>query len=337
MKLFFIQLRKMSFKIIKPGLLDTIQDCGRWGYQHLGINVNGPMDLYSAKMANALLGNDLNTPVIEMHSPGATFLFEEATIICLTGSECRPELNAQPFAMHQPILVKKGSVLECKNGRQGTRSYLSVYRGIKTNQWLGSSSTNIKIGEMCGQALKAGDRIEWKHHLSISNFQPGISILPLHWKAEGLSKRSSPLSCLPGQEWSVLTKEAQHLFRTAPFYISPISDRMGIRLMGVALEQGPIKSKLSSAVTFGTIQLLPDGGLIVLMADHQTTGGYPVIATVISAHLPYLAQCPVKESIRFSIATLEEAEQQLYAQQVLLEDLQQACISRIEHILHDLY
>jgi antagonist of KipI len=295
------------------------------------------MDPYSAKMANALLGNDLNTPVIEMHSPGATFLFEEAMAICLTGSDCGAKLNTQPLSMHQPVLVAKGSVLECKNGIQGTRSYLSVYKGFKATHWLGSASTNIKIGEISGQALKAGDRIEWNHLLSLQHFPNDASFLPLHWKAEGLLTRNIPIACLPGPEWGLLTKEAQQQFRTTPFFVSPVSDRMGIRLMGMALEQAILKNKLSTAVTFGSIQLLPDGQLVVLMADHQTTGGYPVIATVISAHLPYLAQCPVKESVQFSMATLDEAELQFYAQQVLLEDLQQACTSRIEKILHELH
>jgi antagonist of KipI len=337
MKLFFIQLQKMSLKIIKPGLLDTIQDCGRWGYQHLGINVNGPMDSYSAKMANALLGNDLNTPVIEMHSPGATFLFEEAMIICLTGTDCGAKLNTQPLTMHQPVLVAKGSVLECKNGIQGTCSYLSVYKGFKSTHWLGSASTNMKIGEVCGRVLKAGDQIEGIYPFSLQHFPNDTSFLPLHWKAEGLLTQNTPIACLPGPEWGLMTKEAQQHFRTAPFFVSPVSDRMGIRLMGRALEQAILKNKLSSAVTFGSIQLLPDGQLVVLMADHQTTGGYPVIATVISAHLPYLAQCPLKESVQFSMATLEEAELQFYAQQVLLEDLQQACTSRIEKVLHELH
>jgi len=326
----------MSLRIIKAGLLDTIQDSGRWGYQYLGINVNGAMDLYSAQMANALLGKNLHDPVIEMHFPAPVIQFSSDTIICLTGGDFFPCIDDSPIPLHQPVVVKSGSILRYKKLMSGARTYLAVLNGFNLTTWLQSHSTNLNAltGGFNGRALQAGDVLYFLKNIDLRKILQHNTAIPLHWKAEGNNTAITHLQIIQGSEWGWLTADAQDILLHDQFAISPTSNRMGIRLSGKVLEQQEKKSLLSSAVTNGTIQLLPNGQLIILAADHQTTGGYPRVGAVISAHLPYLAQRQPKEFIRFSLTSLEKAESLLTEQQVFLQNLQNACTFKMEKLLY---
>ena len=322
----------MSLKIIKAGLLDTVQDGGRYGYQHLGINPGGAMDRYAAGLANALLGKDLKGPVLEMHFPAPQILFTKPAIICLAGADFTPVINGEEVAVHQPLSLQAGNLLSFKGQEKGARCYLALFNELNLPSWLGSYSTNLKAaaGGFKGRGLKKDDNLPFAD-LPLTTTEPFVK---LPWWYHAPEEDSREIAFIQGPEWSWMTTKSQTLFLNNGFTITPASDRMGYRLQGVVLEQGKMEQLVSSAVTFGTVQLLPDGQLIVLMADHQTTGGYPRIASVISAHLPRLSQMLPGEVIPFAMATTEEAEAKYRTQQKSLVDLQNTCKLKMQNWLH---
>ena len=335
MKYNFIQSPKMSLKIIKAGILDAVQDTGRTGYRHLGVNPSGAMDKFSAQLSNALLGKKLDGPVIEMHFPAPVFLFQKTTIACLAGGDFSATINHHHIPLHQPFLVAENSELKFAQPASGFHCYLSLLHDLKIDEWLQSASTNLKAvaGGWKGRKLEKEDCIPFKEKIDISVMQPNEQFRILHWKASSL-KIDSIIACIKGNEWDWLTPQAQKGFQNSFFSISNLSDRMGYRLFGEELLAEKKEQLVSSAVDFGTIQLLPNGQLIILMADHQTTGGYPRLAHVTTASLPSLAQLKPNEEIRFRFVSMGEAEDNLVRQQKYLEQLQNACKLKIENLLH---
>ena len=320
----------MSLKITRAGILDTIQDQGRYGYQHQGINPGGAMDRFSASLANALLGKELHSPVIEMHFPAAQIHFEKSCIICISGADFSPTINQIQAPLLKPIVVTANTVLQFTALKKGARCYLSLLYELQLAPWLNSYNTNLKAvaGGYKGRKLQRGDEIPYKT-ISISETTNAFSPLPWRYQQEAASIEK--IEVIFGHEWNWLTEKSQTKFLNNPFVISSSSDRMGYRLQGEALEQLNQEQLVSSAVSFGTVQLLPNGQIIVLMADHQTTGGYPRIAHVITAHLPRLAQMNAGEKIKFEMTSLEEAEKKLVAQQNYLMQLQNTCNLKMQN------
>jgi antagonist of KipI len=329
----------MSLTIIKPGLLDTLQDLGRTGYSRLGINTGGVMDRYAAQVANMLVGNETREAVIEIHFPGAQFLFEQNTLISITGGNFTVLLNGEPVPLWHPIVVRKNAVLHFPNLQNGNRCYLAVHGGFCVNKWLNSYSTHLKAGAggFHGRKLEKGDEIPFKeNHIYFAGLlKPGKEFEILKWEVDTGSTYQHPneISFIEGNEWAQLTYQSQKAMVQDNFTIHPFSDRMGYQLKGVDLYREQNIELISSAVSFGTIQLLPSGQLIVLMADHQTTGGYPRIGHVISAHLPKLAQLRPSDVINFIKIDIAEAEQLLIAQQQELNILQRACMERLNSMV----
>lgn len=326
----------MSLHITKGGLLDTVQDGGRRGYQHLGINVGGVMDRFSAGLANALLGKELTAPLLELHYPTSVIEFSKDTVICLAGADFTPTINNAPIDLNQPLVVAKGSVLQFTGVRKGSWCYLSVLNDFKLEPWLGSYSTNLRaeVGGFKGRKLKRGDVVPFVKEVHLEHPGDG-AVQHLPWKAVGLHALTSNEICiLYGSEWNWLTAESREALLHNNFYVSTASDRMGYQLTGEPLKAANNEQLISSGVTFGTVQLLPSGGLIVLMADGQTTGGYPRVAHVVSAHLPALAQLNPHEGFRFCLADAAKAEQRLAEQQDYLHSLQQTCAAKMKNWLH---
>jgi antagonist of KipI len=324
----------MSLKIIKAGMLDTVQDLGRYGYQHLGINPGGAMDRFSVSLVNALLGKELDAPVIELHFPASTILFAKPSVICLTGADFTPVINDVSVPLCQPLLVNASSVLKFNAVKKGTRCYLALLNELKIKKWLGSYSTNLKAaaGGFNGRKLVKDDELNFVplNKLPTAN-KPFI---PLPWRYSETSVASSDVEFIPGNEWNWIDTKSQTVFLNESFVITPASDRMGYRLQGHSLAQAKTENLVSSAACFGTIQLLPNGQLIVLMADHQTTGGYPRIGHVISAHLPKLAQQKPGDELKFIMTTVEEAEEKMVRQQESLTQLQNTCNLKMQNFLH---
>lgn len=323
----------MSLKIIRAGILDTVQDMGRYGHQHLGINTGGVMDRFSASLANALLGKEANAPVIELHFPAAQILFQKPCVICLAGADFTPLINNAPILLHQPVMANENTVLKFMQLKSGARCYLATLNELQLEPWLNSYSTNLKAGAggYKGRRLLDDDELIFDV-IHLPKTQNSFKYLP--WRYNNDVVKTNEVAFIPGNEWNWLTTKSQTSFLNNGFTITPASDRMGYRLQGEALEQTITEQLVSSAVSFGTIQLLPNGQTIVLMAGHQTTGGYPRLGHVISAHLPRLAQMKAGEQLKFAMTNVEAAEEKLMAQQQHLLRLQNTCNVKMKNWLH---
>ncbi|MFM8912097.1 MAG: biotin-dependent carboxyltransferase family protein [Flammeovirgaceae bacterium] len=314
----------MSLEVIRAGILDTIQDSGRHGYQHLGINPGGAMDQWAMKVANAVVGNEANEGIIEMSFPAASFKFHQSVNICVTGADFAAQVNGEPLQNGKLCCVPAGSQLSFTKNLTGRFVYLSVAGGLQLAPWLGSLSTNLRVGAGgIGRLLKKGDVIQLRKD-NIANSRLTIS----SWRVEVRRETRGTIRCMPGTEWSRLTSESQRALSFDSFSVSPLSDRMGYRLEGSALVVKENMEMLSTAATFGTIQLLPNGQLIALMADHQTTGGYPRVLQVAAVDLPKLAQCNPRELVRFEIISVQEAEELYIEQRQLLRQVLTSCKAR---------
>lgn len=266
------------------------------------------MDKTAARLLNILLGNDENEAVIEFHFPAPEILFEEAATIAIGGADFMPYLfnqNYQSINLNnwQSIKVAAGSTLKFRKRISGQRAYLAVKGGIEAAAWLGSKSTNSLVAF---NTIHTGQVFRLISHAEFGGSLPylGLSVRPPY-------SASPIIRLIKGNEYSFLTDESKTSLESKPFVISQQSNRMGYRLTGEALQLSKKIELVSSAVDFGTVQLLPDGQMIILMADHQTTGGYPRIANVISVDLPLLAQCGPKDIIRFQFISPVEAEELL--------------------------
>lgn len=326
----------MSLRIIKAGLLDSIQDTGRYGFQHLGVNPGGAMDRFSAKLANALLGKDLNSAVLELHYPSAQIYFDQAAMIAVSGADFSPFINGHPVPMHHSIVVPKNSILKFEGMRSGARCYVSVWQQMHIPEWMESYSTNLqaRTGGWEGRPLQKDDVITFDGELSLNALLDKKELTVLPWTAHDVVETRNEIECILGSEWHWFSKETQEAFLNNWFQVTNCADRMGYQLAGPRMENNSKEQLVSSAVTFGTVQLLPAGQLIILMADHQTTGGYPRIAHVISAHLPLVAQKMPNDYIHFQMTDLVSAEEKIVRQEKYLNDIQIACKFNIQNLLN---
>lgn len=326
----------MSLRIIKAGIQDTLQDLGRYGHRQWGINPTGAMDKFSMQVSNALVGNAPEEAVIEMHFPASVYMFTEPALIALSGADFHAHINGEPVPHLHPILVAKNDLLHFKQPHQGARAYLSVRGGFEHKRWLNSSSTHLKAhaGGFKGRQLRKDDDLVLRVPLPEGLIAAKQECYPLPWQAD-VHWQEDPheIYILPGHEWNALIRESkENLFMTS-FVITKHSDRMGYRLNHTPLHTLTHEEVVSSAVDFGTIQLLPDGHLIILMADHQTTGGYPRIGHCITAHHHRLAQLAPGDKIRFRLTDQHMAENLLLAQHTHLQQLAYSCSIRLQDFL----
>lgn len=327
----------MSITIIKHGVADSIQDLGRFGYQYMGINATGSMDFIACSIANLLVGNNSNEAVLEIHFPSSVILFNHSTIIALSGADFGAMINDIPIPINHPIIVQKNVVLQFTNFINGRSCYLAVRGGFILPKWLNSYSTNFftKTGGFKGRHLQKNDVI---------NFNPIIikdgllqdkdaKILPWKCNIQKLYLSNKKILFLKGASFEELDEPSVKILLNNKFQITAHSNRMGYHLQGKLLHQKKVINQISSAVTKGTVQLLPNGQLIILMADHQTTGGYPKIGHVIQAAIPSLAQLSSNSLIEFEETTIEKAEQLLCEQYQYLLQLQNACNLRLQEFI----
>lgn len=294
----------MSVIIEKAGLLDTIQDAGRVGWGHLGINPNGPMDWYAHALANALVGNQENTPVIELHFPASTFRFTEPASIALAGADFGASVNNIPIPVNRMVQVPAGARLHFSRKWKGERCYLAIQNGWQVHASLGSTSTNLKskFGGYNGRKLMSGDQVNYRKLAGTYSNRVRIAnsfVVPIPMRPF--------IRVLPGPEWDWLDDASQSSILKNEFVLSRHSDRMALSWDAQPLSLKSKNEMVSSAVTMGTIQLLPNGQLLTLMADHQTVGGYPRVLQVIRADLPILAQLAPGSIISFVCTNIEVA------------------------------
>jgi len=329
----------MSLKILKAGIFDSFQDQGRYGYQQWGVNPGGVMDQEAACIANALVGNSFDEAVLEMHFQAPVFLFDQSAVIALAGADFCATINGEPVPLLHPLVINKSTVLQFHSAKNGARCYLAVKGGFFLPKWLNSYSTNLKAeaGGWNGVKLQKGDSVPLRDASDYSSFLGGNDFKILPWKAGEKKDQTArgKILALPGSEWNWLHQTSQTTFLNTEFVITHLSDRMGYRLLGTPLQCTVHQELVSSAVCFGTVQLLPDGQLIVLMADHQTTGGYPRLAAIITAHLPRLAQLIAGDKVQFEFTTPKKAEELYILQKQHLHQLQNACTFRLQNFFKE--
>lgn len=305
----------MSMRVIKPGLLTSIQDLGRKGFQQHGIIVSGAMDPYSLRIANMLVGNDEREAALEITLMGPTLKLEKDCLIAITGGNLSPTINGQAVPMWRPIHIKREAILNFGGCRSGCRSYLSVAGGYTIPSVMNSKSTYLRggIGGFKGRALLVGDVVKFNaDSTNLEKRELNDAFTTVKWfvNEKDFMPESKPvIRFVNGRQYDDFTESSKDSFVKDCFKVSNQSDRMGYRISGPALELKEKRELLSEAVTNGSIQVPPDGNPIILLADSQTTGGYPKIAQVITADISFIAQVKPGESIRFSKVSLSEAEQ----------------------------
>lgn len=311
----------MGISVIKAGLLTTLQDLGRFGYRKDGIIVSGAMDLMALKIGNLLLGNPEQTAGLECTLQGPELLFESNQLIAITGGDLSPQINDAPVKMWRPHFIKKGNVLKFGAAIRGCRAYITVFGGFDIPVVLGSGATYLKagFGGWEGRALKKYDVLPFKNVYSgnVRNFNWSLDL-------KVYPDLSDPvIRILEGPEYHLFSEKSKWHLSEQVYLVTKEADRMGYRLEGPVLGLVEPKEMLSAAVAFGTIQVTGKGDAIVLMADHQTTGGYPRIAQVITADLTKLAQLRAGQHIQFKFVTLAVAQAALVKMDQQIRQLKQ--------------
>ena len=314
----------MSLRILRPGLLSTVQDRGRYGLQHLGVVPCGPMDPVALELANALVGNHNNEAAIEFTVLGPEIEFEADALISLCGALFEAKVGGVPIPANRPVFVPKNSVLRTGRALLGSRGYLAVAGGIATEPVLGSRSTYLPagFGGLEGRLLRAGDvlplakgppgfaRERFECLSSRKDLQNGLRSVT--WSAPALTlpeREPITIHAMEGRHYAHFDAASQRTFFEATWKVSPDSNRMGFRLAGPVLARAEAFEILSEPACLGTVQVPANGLPIALMADHQTTGGYPKIAEIAAADVPRLAQLAPGGSVQFARCTLEQARE----------------------------
>lgn len=293
--------------VIEPGLLTTVQDGGRRGWARYGIPPSGPMDAVAFAAANTLVGNEPGSAALEITLSGPVLRIWRDGLIAVCGVDFELQVGRLPVPTWHAVFTRAGNLIQFGTRRHGARAYLAISGGIATPPFLGSRATYLpgSFGGLNGRALQAGDRIP----LGQSSIRDFITRAGTAWPTH----RRPPYTPSPtvrvvlGPQEEAFTAEATTCFLDSAYEITPDADRMGIRLRGAAIQASPT-GIVSDGIVTGSVQVPPDGQPIVMMVDHQTTGGYPKIATVIRADLPLLAQALPGAQVRFTAVSLEAAQ-----------------------------
>ena len=302
-----------ALSIVRPGMFTTVQDLGRWGFQSRGVPVSGAMDTYSHRLANRLVGNGDNAATLEATLIGPQIAFETDTTFAVTGASFALTLNAETVAMNRMTEAKAGSVLKFGERLCGARSYIAVSGGVDVPEVLGSRSTHVLtgMGGLEGRALRAGDRIRTVTGAR-GKGRGAIAPCPSPLTPLTIPPGGARVRVIPGES-TLFSHLAQKRFR-----ISPRSDRMGYRLERADRGSVSVGELISGAVTTGIVQIPPAGEPILLMADHATTGGYAIGATVITADLPVAGQLAPGDWIEFDACSFKAADHALREQEAAL-------------------
>ncbi|MDB5003323.1 MAG: urea amidolyase [Mucilaginibacter sp.] len=308
----------MQIRIVKPGLLSTIQDMGRDLYLSQAVPVSGAMDSLSARIANKAVGNTDNEAVIEFTYADAEFIAETDLLIAYAGDGAILKVVDQKLPPERPIYIPAGTNIKLTNNPTGSRTYMAIAGGWDLPDVLGSKSTFITagFGGLEGRSLKAGDQLTNidklssiaqkifdnlnAEHINYPNWSiPRQLLLPADRKS---------IRVVAANEFDWFDKQSIVDFFTIPYVIGQRSNRMGYHLEGAIINRVKKDELLSTAVTPGTIQITGNGSMVLLMADCQITGGYPRIAQVAAVDMPLCAQLKPGDAIYFKQINRDEAE-----------------------------
>ena len=307
----------MSITVIQPGLQSTVQDLGRNGYAHYGISASGAADCLSLRIGNLLVGNPESSSGIEMTLLGGTFRFEEDAFIALCGSEFEATLDAYPIQWQRGFYVRAGQILGVGPTQSGARCYLCVRGSVDVPIYLSGKTTHImsKMGGLNGRPLEKGDTINIGDLSKVS--QPIILN-----KILNINKTIIRITNGLQSEW--FSDSIWNQFTSKPFTVSESSSRMGIRLTGNSITSDHGNEILTEGIPLGGIQVPGSGDPILSFVEHQTTGGYPKIANVITADLCKVGQLKPGDQFKFQRISIEEGERLRLEQESFIQSLKAA-------------
>jgi antagonist of KipI len=284
-------------RVLKPGLLTTVQDLGRHGYTHIGVSPAGAADSVSSRLANLLVGNPEDAAVLECTLVGPVLEFYARGIVAITGSATSKEPT-----INEAFEVSSGSRLEIGSMLTGARAYIAVRGGIDVPLVMNSASTLLpaSMGGFHGRALRVGDE------LSIGNRADHAprKLLP---NVRFLQPDPQPLRVTQTTQSDWFSSDVQKQFQSSVFHVTDLCDRSGIRLQGEAIVAERQSELITDGISLGAIQVPSNGQPIILFVDQQTTGGYPKIANVITADLKRVGQLRPRDEVRFKFISFERA------------------------------
>jgi len=304
----------MSISVLKGGLQSTVQDLGRNGYAHYGISASGAADAVSLRIGNLLVGNPEDCSGLEMTLTGGEYQFNKDAFIALSGSEFHANLDGEPFLFQQGAYIRKGQILHIGGTKQGARCYLSVRGGFDVPKYLSGVTTHIMsgLGGFKGRSIKKGDELKIGSMKKV--FQPILI-------KQSYEINTSILLINKGLQYNYYEKNSWNSFISQSYTVSEKSSRMGVRLKGNSIKSIKENEILTEGIPLGAIQVPGGGDPIISFVEHQTTGGYPKIANVITADLCKVGQLKPGDSFTFQLVSIEEGERLRLAQESFIQSL----------------
>ncbi len=308
----------MAIVVLSPGILTSVQDGGRNGYQQFGVSPSGPMDAHAFRTANILVGNEPDEAGLEMTVMGAELKFTAPAVIALTGADMGAMLNGVKAGTYKALPVQAGDVLKLGFAMSGCRAYLAVSGGIDVKPVMGSRATMLgkNFGGLDGRKLQKDDVLEVRpaagelQHLETYFTEP-----------EQIPAGTRTLRVIMGPQEDRFTEDGIRTFLGSEYTVGQDFDRQGYRLEGAKIEHKTDSNIISDGVVTGSIQVPGTGLPIVMTAERATVGGYTKIATVITADLPLIGQCKAGDRVRFKEVTVEQAQDLLKEEADRLESL----------------
>ncbi|HEY8995044.1 MAG TPA: biotin-dependent carboxyltransferase family protein, partial [Lacunisphaera sp.] len=306
-------------RVLKPGLLTTVQDLGRPGYQQYGVVVGGALDTFAARVANLIVANDENAALLEMAQTGPDLQFEQDALIAWNGGSFDATLGGQPLPRDRAVWVKAGETVSFGVARQGLRAWLAIAGGIDVPLVLGSRTTYRRggFGGHQGRPLAVGDVLKTfaaneraeSIRVSLSSTKKRATAWTVRPETVGKPAPKGAVRAMCGPEWDWFTDEAQRDFFSADWQATQEADRMGVRLQGPALTLVKPREMISAAVNTGVVQVPSSGHPIVLLPSRQSVGGYPRLAAVAGVDIGRFTQLRPGENVRFEKITLQAAQE----------------------------
>lgn len=300
----------MGLVVKKPGVYTTVQDNGRFGYQGSGFSTNGVMDHRAYRIANLLVENDPDAPVLEFALAGPTVRFTTNTIVAITGGDFSPLLDGKPAPLYTALMVRRGSILRFGAPKSGCYGYLAIAgNSIRVEEVMGSRSTNLKceLGGWKGRTLAPGDYLPFV--TKSIDFMPNLGSHRIDRDSVyEFDKDEITVRVVPGPQEDMFTDKGLATFYGQAFTTTAKCDRMGYRLDGPEIETKHGSDIISDGIAFGAVQVPSHGRPIIMLADRQTTGGYAKIGTVATVDIPKLVQRTPGSTIRFERISVQQAQ-----------------------------
>ena len=305
----------MGLEVLRAGLQSTVQDQGRFGYAHLGVSASGAADNFSLTIGNILVGNPKHYAGIEMTIIGDKYHFKSDAFVALTGSEFEAELDNKSIPFWKRLPIKKGQILDIRSTKNGARCYLCVAGGINIEDVMGAKTTHLTsgIGGLHGRILKNLDELE---------FGPLDDLIkPIKKVNDSITTDTKIIKVTKGAQWPWFDKNQKNKLFQHQYQVTKLSNRMGLRLIGNAIKTKKGNEITTAGISLGSIQIPGDGQPIISFVEHQTTGGYPIIANVISADVRKVGQLKAGDCFQFELISFSSAEKLKVDQEKFIHNL----------------